>query len=291
MKIGLYYKDEHTNCFLYESLTEPVISHVSKKKGEYYEVNDRHSRIFFLLKGRVRFMFGHVSTVLEAGKFALLSRGLNYKMRVEADVSMLILTVHYKINLCKHFPLEMLDTINKTLQMDKGKIYPLKTNKILKCYLENLTATIATGLKCSYFHELKRQELFYYLRAYYPKKDLVGFFLPILNNDSKFAELVYQNYKLVENIPELAKITSYSISGFKKHFNKVFGSSPQQWIDKEKAKNIHYEILCTQKSFKEIWSEHNFYSASHFNAFCKRMFGSSPSGMRHDMGCTELEKK
>ena len=281
----LYYADEHTNCFLYDNHEDAVITQVSKKKGTVYEFEEKQNRVFFLLKGKINFMFGRTYTVFQEGTFILFPRGCKFKMNIEKDASMLLITMHYKINFCEHFPLEMLNKLNEQYQIKNTKMYPLKINQMLYLFLDNISAAMSSGLKCSYLHELKQREMLYYFRAYYCKRDLVSFFSPILNDDSHFAEVIYQNYETIKNISELAKITNYSISGFKKQFVKVFGVAPHQWIDREKAKKIHYEINCTQKTFKEILSDFNFYSASHFNAFCKRMFGMSPSNLRKTTIC------
>jgi AraC-like DNA-binding protein len=160
--------------------------------------------------------------------------------------------------------------------------HPLKTNKVISNYLELLLESLNDGLSCDYFHKIKQKELFYYLRAYYPKKELSAFFSPMLNGDIHFSQLVFKNYDSVKNLGELAKIANYSLSGFKKRFTKVFGMSPQRWIENEKAKKIRYEINCTHKSFKEISVEFNFSSPSHFDSFCKRVFGMSPGKLREN---------
>ena len=285
----LYYKDEHLNCFLYDSYENPIITYVDKTKGETFHVNENHNRIFFLLKGKISFLYASKThTILEEGTFILLPRGCEYTMNIEEDSSILIVNMHYKVNFCEHFPLEILYKLNKNMKINHSTLHPLKINKLISIYLSNVTATVSAGLRCVYFHEIKQRELFYYLRAYYPKPDLAAFFAPILNDDTDFAELIYQNYESAKSLSDLAEATHYSVSGFKKRFLKVFGISPHTWIEKEKAKKIHFEINCTQKPFKEISAKYNFYSLSHFNGFCRKMYGMSPSTLRKSTECTLL---
>jgi AraC-like DNA-binding protein len=70
------------------------------------------------------------------------------------------------------------------------------------------------------------------------------------------------------------------MSGFKKRFAQTFGTSPQRWIQREKAKKIYHEINCTLKSFKEIAKEYGFSSPAHFDKFCKIMYDMSPGALR-----------
>jgi len=284
----LLYKDEHINCFLYDNCNIPIITHIDIAKGEIFQVNEDHNQVLFLLKGEVNFLYGHNYNVLEAGTFILLPRRFKYTMNVEKNSSIVIVNVHYKINFCDQFSLVMLHQLNKDLKNNHSVIHPLKINKLISIYLTNIITTISAGLKCKYFHEIKQRELFYYLRAYYSKTDLIAFFAPILNDDTNFVELIYQNYESAKSIIDLASVTNYSISGFKKRFAKVFGVTPHHWIEKEKAKKIHYDINCTQKTFKEISSKYNFYSPSHFNRFCKKMYGMPPAMLRKHSICSIL---
>jgi AraC-like DNA-binding protein len=175
----------------------------------------------------------------------------------------------------------MLYKLNKDIKLDTSP-YQLKMNSVINNFLNVLVCTIEDGLKCAYLHELKQKELLYYMRAYYPKKDLFAFFAPILSDDIVFSELIYKNLDKVKTISELAEIVNYSVSGFKKRFLKVFGASPYQWILKQKAKKIYYEINCSQKSFKEISMEFEFSSSAHFDKFCKKEFGVSPGTIRNN---------
>jgi AraC-like DNA-binding protein len=102
----------------------------------------------------------------------------------------------------------------------------------------------------------------------------------MLSNNIVFSNLIYQNYGSAKNIGELAEITNYSMSGFKKKFAKVFGVSPAVWVKREKAKKIYYEINCSLKTFKEISNEYNFSSPAQFNKFCKKMYNMPPGTLR-----------
>jgi len=292
IKDELFFNEEHRNCFLYDGGEDPIISYVTRAKGETIYINEKHSRIFFLIKGRIKFTYmTKTPIVFKEGTFILLPRGCKYVMCAEEDASLVIVRLHHRINFCNHFPLEMLFELNEELKINTSTLTPLQIKTMISIYLDNLLTTIASGLKCSHLHEIRQRELLYYLRAYYSKAELIAFFAPILNEDSTFAELIYQHYEAANSVAELADLTHYSLSGFKKRFVRVFGISPHAWMKKEQAKKIHYEINCTQKSLKEIASEYNFYSMSHFNIFCNKMYGVSPSVLRkHTMCIVSMDK-
>ena len=290
MKDDLLYPDEHTSCFWYDNSEEPILILIDKTKGEIFQVNKNHNRIFFLLKGKINFLENvGISRILDAGSFMLLPRGHEYALNIEENSSLLIMLVDHKINVCEHFSLVMLHQLNKNLKNYHSTIHPLTNNQVISDYLSNTVTTLSAGLKCKSFHDIKQRELLFYLRAYYPKNDLVAFFAPMLNDDIDFVELIYQNYELTKTLSDLANITHYSLSGFKKRFSKIFDMPPHIWMEKEKAKKIHDEINCTQKSFKEIAAKYDFHSPPHFTRFCNKMYGMSPAKLRKKTRCSILD--
>ncbi|MDR0667669.1 MAG: AraC family transcriptional regulator [Prevotellaceae bacterium] len=278
----ILYPAEHLNCYMYNNKGGlPVVDYVKKAKGEIFELNEPNTEIVFLLEGRLVFSYGrYLNHLFKKGEILLLPPKTRCVVKVEDDVSAIIFRVHSKINFCDHFPLEMLYE-NKKKYLLPTLPHLLKINSRVSAFLKLLTASLNDGLKCLYFQELKQREFLFYLRAYYPKEELLAFFYPILNSDIRFSELVYKHIDKVKKLDDLASITNYSLSGFKKRFMKVFGMPAYQWMSQEKAKRIYHDINCTKKTFKELSVAYEFSSSAHFNSFCKKAFGVSPSKIRH----------
>jgi AraC-like DNA-binding protein len=199
-------------------------------------------------------------------------------VQVEEDAEIVLINLYSQINFCNQFPIEML----YKAQPDKAQnlFFALKINKTIFNFLQSVIQLLGEGFKCAYFFELKQREILYYLRAYYSKADLVAFFAPVLNSDTDFSSKIYGNYEKIKNIGELAELTNYSMSGFKKRFTRVFGVSPSVWLQKERSKKIYHEINCSTKTFKELSIKYDFSSQAHFNSFCKKMYGMSPGELR-----------
>jgi len=67
---------------------------------------------------------------------------------------------------------------------------------------------------------------------------------------------------------------------FTRRFNTIFGQTPYEWMQKEKAKLIYGEICCTNKSLKEIADEYGFTDKANFNRFCKTFYERTPGDIR-----------
>lgn len=280
MHMELINKKEHHNCYLHDNQEDSIIVHFKKTKGETFLFNKIHNQIVFLLEGKINYSFEYqVNNIFEKGTFLMFPRGYKCTIDIVEDSNIIMISMHNEISFCRHFPLEILCELKKN-SVPKNSAFPLTINKTISTCLNTIVESISNGLKCEYFHEIKQRELLFYLRIYYSKKDLAAFFAPILNNDVHFSRLVYKNYESAKSIKNLAALTHYSVSGFKKRFMKIFGVPPHCWIEKEKAKKIYYEINCTQRTFKEISIEYDFSSTAHFDKFCKRVYGMSPGVLR-----------
>ena len=283
----LLYVEEHLDCYLYDNPNDPIIRFYEKEKGEETFFKSTHNQLIFLLEGEIRCSSAYcVNQVFEAGTFFLLPCKGNHTMKMEAEEKskFIMVRMHQTINFCNHFPLTMLSKFGTSPKKmnNKPSLYSLRANEIVDDWMKSVAMSTSVGLKCIYFQELKQKEVLYYLRVFYSKEDLYAFFSPILNNDAVFTDIIYRSYESAKSIDELAHITNYSMSGFKKNFAKVFGMPPATWIRREKAKKIYYDINCTSKSFKEIAVEYDFSSPAHFDRFCKSMYSVSPGTLREN---------
>lgn len=96
--------------------------------------------------------------------------------------------------------------------------------------------------------------------------------------------LMYQNYRGVKNVRELAGLSLYSESGFKKQFQKVFGSPPSDWLRTQKASLIFHDLNCSDLSIKELSDKYEFATVSSFTTFCQHLFGKTPGQIRSKKG-------
>ncbi|MDR2389182.1 MAG: AraC family transcriptional regulator [Tannerellaceae bacterium] len=132
---------------------------------------------------------------------------------------------------------------------------------------------------CACLHEIKHQELFLILSTQYPKEELAGLFYPIIGKSFEFRCLILDNYLKVHRVDELAHLSGMGRTNFDNKFKAEFGSSPHQWILKQKAKHVRNCLSEPDATFSDIMRKYNFNSATHFTRFCKQQFGCTPSDL------------
>ncbi|NDW08484.1 AraC family transcriptional regulator [Dysgonomonas sp. 520] len=132
----------------------------------------------------------------------------------------------------------------------------------------------------SYLLDLKLKEFGYILKHFYSEEQLQSFFKSLPANDLSFSEEVCNLSLSVRSVRQLAERMNYSYSGFNKRFRKVFNMSAYNWMRNQRARQVYQDICQTSKSLKEISTNHKFATLSHFNEFCHKNLGNSPSEIR-----------
>ena len=101
---------------------------------------------------------------------------------------------------------------------------------------------------------------------------------------SSFPEIlcnfVMENYKKVNSVKEFADLYYVSERSFSRKFHSCFGESPYKWMQKKRAEQMLEMICDPELSFQEISGRLGFSSPSHFTAYCRRMYGMSPTQLR-----------
>ncbi|QIK60143.1 helix-turn-helix transcriptional regulator [Dysgonomonas sp. HDW5A] len=274
----LLYKEEHLACYNYQKENKAPIEGLRINAANIWENIVEESKIIFVIEGRINISYGEITDrIVDSKQMFILRQGYQYKAYVEEDTFIMIFRISSQINFCDRFSIQQLYKKESTTEEEFNL---LEVNDRLRGFLHWTYVNISDGIKCTHFFDIKKQELFFLLRAYYSKEDLALLFSSLLNNDQIFSNFIYDNHYKVKNIQQLVALSNYSVSAFNKRFKKSFGISPYKWMKDQRAKRIFHEINNYTKNFKVISEEYGFSSLSQFNDFCKVHFGLTPGEIR-----------
>lgn len=275
----LLYPQEHFSCFNYEKGQNARLEILKREAGNYIVRDLVDTEIVFVIDGHFSLSYGKfIDLDITKGKILFFPPGSHVVAKVLEDTHIIICRVRGVLQLCECLNLEQL---YREYGSKKGSgFHMLDINERIYSYIENFVDCVNDGLKCSYYFATKMKELFFLLRAYYTKEDLAAFFAPILGKDSQFMNLMYQNYRNVKSVQELANLSMYSPSGFKKQFGRVFGTSASEWLSDQKAALIFQDLNNSPLSIKELADKYGFSSVSAFSSFCLAKFGKPPGKIR-----------
>ncbi|NDW11766.1 AraC family transcriptional regulator [Bacteroides sp. 214] len=275
----ILYPQEHFSCYNYEKGQNARLEILKREAGSKIVRDLIDTEIVFVIDGH--FTLSHAKFIdldVTKGKILFFPPGSHVEAKVLEDTHIIICRVRGVLQLCECLNLEQL---YREYGTKKGHdFHMLDIKERVYSYIEHFVDCVDDGLKCSYYFATKMKELFFLLRAYYTKEELAAFFAPILGKDSQFMNLMYQNYRNVKSVQELASLSMYSPSGFKKQFSKVFGTSASEWLSDQKAALIFQDLNNSPLSFKELADKYGFSSVSSFNNFCLAKFGKPPGKIR-----------
>jgi AraC-like DNA-binding protein len=277
----LLYKKEHLTCIHYDNNDKPHIEIKKIQRGQPFDGRSFQGKIVFVMDGSVTYRLrGLMVAELHEGQILLIAPDKHFSLSTKNSAKVLIIRLTTIASLCECFPLENL--LNHRDE-DCKDITILEANQAVDTFMTALTENLKQGLRCKYYLETKAKELFYLLRAYYPKEQLAQFFGEMLQADAHFYYFVKQNYQIVNSIPDFARMADMKQLSFEKKFKEIFGMPPYKWIIEQKSRDIHRDLCTGNKPLKELAVSYGFSSKSSFSDFCKKNLGAPPGRIRGDI--------
>lgn len=288
MKPKLYFC-EHADCRICTESTDQDFKYIGTKKGEkhVFEMADTYT-IAFILSGEALVSCNEfVNVLFRKDEIILWPMNSNCAWESLTDTSAIVLSGNNELAPCDSKALkEHADLWLSTIPEFTG----LHIKPRLKEFLYSVKKYIDDGITCPYMHSAKQRELSAVFRAYYSPKELMEFFLPTVRNTYEFETFVMNNYLKMKGVREFVDLSGMNLSTFNRKFKTYFKESPYQWLIKQRSKHIYYNLTSTDLSFANIAKEFHFTDASHFNRYCKSIFGESPSKIREN-ALAERESK
>lgn len=273
---------KYTDCRICTKKTDWGFKYVEIPKGENrtFELSDTYT-IAFILAGSVLVSCNEfVNVPFQAGEVVLWPMKSNCMWKSLDNTVGIVLNGSRELNLCdKKAVSENADNWLNSVSDFRG--LPIKPR--LMEYLQSVKNYLIDGITCPNMYISKEMELSAVFRAYYTPKELVDFFFPTICTTHEFELFVMNNYLQMKGVKEFVDLSGMNLSTFNRKFKSHFNESPYQWLIKQKSKHIYYALASTDRSFASIAKEFYFTDASHFNRYCKMMFGDSPSKIREKL--------
>ena len=276
-KKNMFHK--HTDCRKCTETVQGGFKYVTTREGEKYifKMLDTFTLVF-LLKGKALISCNEfVNVSVNEGEMILWPMNSNCSWVSVMDTACIVLEGISDIPVCdrkvlKEYADKWLNVVPafKTLSIRSG----------LDLFLLSVKIYVEDGINCPHIHKAKQLELSTLFRAYYLPEELMDFLIPTICDTHEFETFIMNNYLNMKGVKEFVDLSGMNIGTFNRKFKSHFHMSPYQWLIKQKSKHIYYELSVTDKSFTDIAKEFKFTDASHFNRYCKAMFGSSPTAIR-----------
>ena len=281
METLLQYAGEHRSCLNYRMPQDAAIKLLHYPEGMRQIVDTDESLIIFVLEGKVKVSAdGHNDVLHRAGYISLQPRNSSSYIQVQQPCTFISFHSPHDITLCDRFSVQSLPRYIPEGFHYQFTLLPIRQR--LAEYATGLRHCLEDGLGCVHFLEMKMQELFILLRAYYSKEELATFFYPLIGKNRDFKDFVYEHYLKVDSLNEFAALANTSVDTFKRRFKETFGEPAHKWITGRKAEHVYRDIALGILSFADIAEKYRFSSVSYLTTFCKQHLGKTPQQLRNE---------
>lgn len=281
----LFYQEEHKTCYHYaEKSTATFKVYHLQHDAPPAQARLECSLMVFVIEGESLIRYGAGKPfVVPAGRFFLVEPGTLFTGHQQIPTLVMTMAFVGAPQLCNIYTLENLvrDTQGASLPVDPHFTLPIRPR--LREFLDLVMHCLDDGLSCAHYHELKREEFFLLVRAYYSKEELAALFRPLLGIDHDFRRQVLEVCaKGCCDIAAMAGQLNMSTATFQRKFKQTFHETAGQWLLNRKAERIVRQLKTTSLTFDQICFENGFSSPAYFSNFCKRVFGKTPTQLRNE---------
>ena len=214
------------------------------------------------------------------GYMFLLPKNKQITTFARKATTLLLCSFTNDLKLCSRFSIQQLSHFISESTCQNP--YCLKLDIRLQSFFSLLVDCLKEGLGCIHYHQIKRDELFLYLRAGYTKEELALFFYPVLGQNLEFKDFVLMNSRKIFDVKHFALQANMSQSTFNRHFKETFNETAKNWLLLRKQEFVKRDIALSNLSFSEIAEKYKFSSTSYLDTFCKKYFGKTPKEIRKE---------
>lgn len=278
--MAFFYKNEHISCINYAEGFNKIF--LLKEIPEGHVVERQYldtTFLVFMLEGDVEIRYEVDKYFYPlVGYIFFLPKNQQITAYARKATTLLLCSFASDLKLCSRFSIQQLSRY--VIGDISQEPYCLKLDERIQGFLPLLVSSLREGLGCVHYHQIKRDELFLYLRAGYTKEELALFFYPILGKDMEFKDFVLMNSRSIFDVKDFAIRANMSLSTFNRRFKETFNATAKTWLLLRKQEFVRSDVTLSNLPFSEIAEKYQFSSTSYLITFCKKYFGKTPNELR-----------
>lgn len=275
-------KNEHISCTNYAEEFNKVFTLMEIPEGHTVERRFLNTTfLVILLQGdiEIRYEIDKYFTP-QLGYMFLLPKNKQITTFARKATTLLLCSFTNDLRLYSRFSIQQLSHFISESTCQNP--YCLKLDIRLQSFFSLLVDCLKEGLGCIHYHQIKRDELFLYLRAGYTKEELALFFYPVLGQNLEFKDFVLMNSRKIFDVKNFALQANMSLSTFNRRFKETFNETAKNWLLLRKQEFVKRDVALSNLSFSEIAEKYKFSSTSYLDTFCKKYFGKTPKEIRKE---------
>jgi AraC-like DNA-binding protein len=251
------------------------------------EVWSHHNYIVYVMEGRKVWHTSHGSYDLKEGSCVFVKKGASI---VEQFFDTRFCFVLFFVT--DEFVCEVLKS--KTTPIHKpGKVFepviPINNSAAVRAFFHSMMPHFESGRNPDEsLLDLKFREIILTLADNPGNAELLSYFSTLLQEPQAISlqQVMEDNFCFNLKLEEYAKLSSRSLSAFKRDFQRLFATTPGKWLMEKRLKYAYHLLKNQGKTVSETAFESGFESPSHFSRAFRQRFGKTPASLKQS---AELE--
>jgi AraC-like DNA-binding protein len=159
----------------------------------------------------------------------------------------------------------------------------IENNAAIQAFYQSMmTYFNASGEPDQSLLELKFKELILTIADNPVNKEMSSYFCSLLQEPQSISlqRVMDDNFCFNLKLDEFAKLSSRSLSAFKRDFQRLYNTPPGKWLMEKRLNYAMHLLSNLGKTVAETAFESGFENASHFSRAFRQKFGTSPASLK-----------
>jgi AraC-like DNA-binding protein len=250
-------------------------------ENKYEDLWSHHNYILYVLEGRKIWHTAGASYDLREGSCVFVKKGAAIvEQFFDSEFCFFLFFIP------DDFICHVIKSRSKPLQRPSapsGPVMPIHNSATIQAYFQSMLPYFDHEQEPDQsLLELKFKELVLALADNPRNHELQAYFSSLLQGPQTVSlqRVMEENFCFNLKLEELARLSSRSLSAFKRDFEKVYDMPPGKWLMEKRLNHSLHLLTNVGKTVSEAAFESGFESSSHFSRAFRQRFGNSPLSIR-----------
>jgi AraC family transcriptional regulator, exoenzyme S synthesis regulatory protein ExsA len=257
----------------------------------FADIWSHYNYIIYVLEGKKIWHTAHGSYDLSAGSCVLVRKGASL---VEQFFDTRFCFVLFFVP--DEFVCDVLKSKHTPIHMPGKRYEPvirIDSNTTVQAFFHSMMPYFEAGRKPDRaLLELKFKELILTIADNPANGELLSYFSSLLQQPQHVSlqRVMEDNFCFNLKLEEFAKLSSRSLSAFKRDFQRLCKTSPGKWLMEKRLNHAWHLLTNMGRTVSETAFESGFESASHFSRAFRQRFGRSPASLLRGKEMEHVER-
>lgn len=250
-------------------------------ENKFEDTWSHYNYIVYVMEGRKIWHTAHGSYDLRKGSCVLVRKGACILEQFFDTTFCLVLFF-----IPDEFICEVLKSKSTPIQASGKKYDPviaISNSAVLHAYFQSMMPYFDAGREPDQsLLQLKFRELVLTIADDPANTELLSYFCSLLQEPQTISlqNVMEENFAFNLKLEEFARLSSRSLSAFKRDFLRLYHTSPGKWLMEKRLRHALHLLTNMGKTVAETAFESGFESASHFSRVFHQRFGASPVSVK-----------